>query len=30
MDKVCIKFEKKYNLSIFQSDMLDNHVDNQG
>lgn len=30
MDKMCIKFKKKYNLSIFQKDRLDSHVDNQG
>ena len=30
MDKVCIKFEKKYNVYIFQKDRLDSHVDNQG
>ncbi len=30
MDKMCIKFEKKYNLSIFHKDRLDSHVDNQG
>ncbi len=28
MDKVCIKFEKKYNFFIFQKDRLDIHVDN--
>jgi len=28
MDKMCIKFEKKYNLFIFQKDRLDSHVDN--
>jgi len=28
MDKMCIKFKKKYNLSIFQKDRLDSHVDN--
>ena len=28
MDKVCIKFEKKYNLFIFQKNRLDSHVDN--
>ena len=28
MDKLCIKFEKKYNLFIFQKDRLDSHVDN--
>ena len=28
MDKLCIKFKKKYNLSIFQKDRLDSHVDN--
>ncbi len=26
MDKMCIKFEKKYNLSIFHKDRLDSHV----
>lgn len=30
MDKMYIKFKKKYNLSIFQKDRLDSHVDNQG
>ena len=28
MDKMCIKFEKKYNLFIFQNYRLDSHVDN--
>ena len=28
MDKMCIKFKKKYNLSIFQKDRLNSHVDN--
>ena len=28
MDKLCIKFEKKYNLFIFQKDRLNSHVDN--
>ncbi|AVR79835.1 hypothetical protein NM96_11330 [Neisseria mucosa] len=28
MDKMCIKFEKKYNLFIFHKDRLDSHVDN--
>ncbi len=28
MDKMCIKFEKKNNLSIFQKDRLNSHVDN--
>ncbi len=28
MDKMCIKFEKKYNLFIFHKDRLDRNVDN--
>ena len=28
MDKMCIKFEKKYNLFIFHKDRLGSHVDN--